>query len=252
MRKPVSKNENEMIFGIRALIESIKAGKTIDKVFTQKGISNPLLGELHQLIAERDIPNAKVPIEKLNRITRKNHQGAIGFVSPVDFVPLENVIMNTYEKGEDPFFIVLDRITDVRNFGAIVRTAECAGAHAVLVPTKGAAQIGADAMKTSAGALNYLPVCRENNLKEAINQLKESGLKIIACTEKSDHDVYQEDLSGPLAVIMGSEEDGVSPAYLKLCDSSVSIPMRGKIDSLNVSVATSVIAYEALRQRGLK
>ncbi|MEL6561280.1 MAG: 23S rRNA (guanosine(2251)-2'-O)-methyltransferase RlmB [Bacteroidota bacterium] len=249
-RKSPKKHDSEMVFGIRALIETIKSGKTIDKVFTQRGLTNPLIKELYQLIAERDIPNAKVPVEKLNRITMKNHQGAIGFISPVDFVSLENVVMNAFEKGEDPFILILDRITDVRNFGAIARTAECAGVHAIVVPTKGAAQIGSDAMKTSAGALNYLSVCRENNLKDAIMQLKESGLKVFACTEKSSEVVYEENMSGPIAIIMGSEEDGVSPAYLKLCDGAVKIPMNGQIDSLNVSVATAVITYEVVRQRG--
>lgn len=238
-----------MVFGIRALIETIKAGKTIDKIFTQRGLNNPLIGELNDLIKERDIPNSKVPVEKLNRITMKNHQGAVGFISPVDFAPLENVVMNAFEKGEDPFILILDRITDVRNFGAIARTAECAGAHAILVPTKGAAQIGADAMKTSAGALNYLSICRENNLKDSIRELKNSGLKVFACTEKSAEVVYDQNMTGPVAIIMGSEEDGVSPEYIKLCDGSVKIPMNGKIDSLNVSVATAVIAYEVVRQR---
>ncbi|MGB3467525.1 MAG: 23S rRNA (guanosine(2251)-2'-O)-methyltransferase RlmB [Cyclobacteriaceae bacterium] len=250
-RKSPQKHDMDMVFGIRALIEAIKAGKTIDKIFTQKGLKNPLISELYDLIDDRDIPNSKVPVEKLNRITTKNHQGAIGFISPVDFASLDNVVMNAFEKGEDPFILILDRITDVRNFGAIARTAECAGVHGILVPTKGAAQIGADAMKTSAGALNYLSVCREHNLKEAIMQLKESGLKVFACTEKSAEVVYDANLSGPVAIIMGSEEDGVSPAYQQLCDGAVKIPMQGKIDSLNVSVATAVVVYEVVRQRGV-
>lgn len=252
IKKKTSKSENDFLFGIRALIEAVRSGKTLDKVLIQKGLNNPLINELYQLLAEREVPISKVPIEKLNRITRKNHQGAIGFISPIDFVPITNVVMSAFEKGEDPFIIILDRVTDVRNFGAIARTAECVGAHGILVPAKGAAQISSDAMKTSAGALNYIPVSRENNLKDTIMQLKDSGLRIFACTEKSSELLYEATLSGPIAIIMGSEEDGVSPAYLKLCDGAVRIPLKGQIDSLNVSVATAVVAYEVARQRSLQ
>ncbi len=238
-----------MIFGIRAVIEAVKSGKTIERLLTQKGLKNALMSELFQVINEAGIQNTPVPIEKLNRVTRKNHQGAIAYISPIAYANVDNIIMNCFEKGEDPLLLILDRITDVRNFGAIARTAESAGVHAIVIPTKGAAQIGSDAMKTSAGALNYLPVCKEPNLKDTILRLKDSGIKVLACSEKADKFYHQEDLSGPVAIIMGSEEDGVSEAYWKLCDGAVKIPMKGKIDSLNVSVATAIITYEVVRQR---
>lgn len=248
-RRAPRKDQSDMIFGTRAIIEAIKSGKTIDKLLTQKGLKNPLMSELFQVINEAGIPNTPVPVEKLNRVTKKNHQGAIAYISPIDYAQVDNVVMNCFEEGKNPFILILDRITDVRNFGAIARTAESAGVDAIVVPTKGAAQIGSDAMKTSAGALNYLPVCKEHNLKETIIRLKDSGIKVFACSEKADNFFYQEDLSGPIAIIMGSEEDGVSDAYWKLCDGAVKIPMLGNIDSLNVSVATAVISYEIVRQR---
>ncbi len=247
-RKPKYASSNDAIFGTRAIIESIRAGKTIDKLFIQKGVKNDLTAELVNLAKSIDIPMSVVPLEKLDKITRKNHQGAIAFVSPIAFAEVDNVIMECYEKGEDPFIIILDRITDVRNFGAICRTAEGAGVHAVVVPTKGAAQINADAMKTSAGALNHLTICRENNLKDTIIRIKESGIKVVAVSEKADKLYFQEDMKGPLALIMGSEEDGVSEAYWKLCDGAIKIPMKGEIESLNVSVATGIVLFEALRQ----
>ena len=247
-RKPKYASSNDTIFGTRAIIESIRAGKTIDKLFIQKGVKNELTAELVNLAKSIDIPMSVVPLEKLDRITKKNHQGAIAFVSPIAFAEVDNVIMECFEKGEDPFIVILDRITDVRNFGAIARTAEGAGVHALVVPTKGAAQINADAMKTSAGALNHLTICRENNLKDTINRIKDSGIKVVAVSEKADKLYFEEELKGPLALIMGSEEDGVSEAYWKLCDGAVKIPMQGEIESLNVSVATGVVLFEALRQ----
>ena len=247
-RKPKYASSNDTIFGTRAIIESIRAGKTIDKLFIQKGVKNELTAELVNLAKSIDIPMSVVPLEKLDRITKKNHQGAIAFVSPIAFAEVDNVIMECFEKGEDPFIVILDRITDVRNFGAIARTAEGAGVHALVVPTKGAAQINADAMKTSAGALNHLTICRENNLKDTINRIKDSGIKVVAVSEKADKLYFEEELKGPLALIMGSEEDGVSEAYWKLCDGAVKIPMQGEIESLNVFVATGVVLFEALRQ----
>jgi 23S rRNA (guanosine2251-2'-O)-methyltransferase len=237
------------IFGTRAVIEGIDAGKEIEKVLVQKNLNNELIRELTSRMKSLKIPFTKVPLEKLNRVTRKNHQGVIAYLSPIQFQSLENIIETAFSNGKDPFLLILDRITDVRNLGAIARTLECVGADALVMQSRGNALIGGDAMKTSAGALNLLPVCREENLKKTIVDLKASGVSIVACTEKTDIDIYGTDLRGPLAIIMGSEEDGISEEYLKLCDSRVKIPMHGKIASLNVSVSAGIILYEALRQR---
>ncbi len=239
----------ELLIGTRPVIEAIEAGKQIDKVLVQKGLKSKTFGELQPLLKQHDILVQKVPPEKLNRITRKNHQGVIAFVSPVSFQNLGEIVTRTFEKGETPFILILDRITDVRNFGAICRTAECTGVQAVVVPSRGSAPVNFDALKTSAGALNHIAVCREANLKETITHLKNSGLKIVGCTEKTEAVSYSADLSGPIAVIMGSEEDGISGEYLKMCDLSVKLPMRGKIGSLNVSVATGALLYEVIRQQ---
>lgn len=240
---------NNFIFGTRAVIETIDAGKEIEKVLVQKGLQNELIKELTSKMKGLKIPFSQVPIEKLNKLTRKNHQGVICYISPIQYSSLDNIIETAYSNGRDPFLIILDRITDVRNFGAIARTMECVGADALVIQSRGNALIGGDAMKTSAGALNILPVCREENLKNTISILKESGIRVIGCTEKTDNVIYDIDLKGPIAIILGSEEDGISPEYLKLCDGTTKIPMKGKIESLNVSVSAGVIFYEALRQR---
>jgi len=242
--------EKNYIFGIRAIIEAVEAGKTIDKLFIQKGLHNDLFSELWKLVREKRINYKHVPLEKINRLTRKNHQGVFAFISPIDFHNIEDVIPKLYEEGKNPLVLVLDRITDVRNFGAIARTAECAGVDTILVPEQNAAAINADAIKTSAGALHKVTVCRTWNLKLALQFMKESGIQLIGCTEKTQDDMYKADYTTPTAVIIGSEEDGVSPEFLKMCDARAKIPMNGKIASLNVSVATGVILYEAIRQRG--
>ncbi len=239
----------DFIYGTRAIIEAIESGKEVDKLFVQKDVKNELSSELLKLCRDLSIPVQRVPIEKLNRITRKNHQGAIAYLSAVVFASLDNLISEAYQKGENPLFIMLDRVTDVRNFGAIARTAECAGVHGIIVPSRGTAQIGSDAMKTSAGALNYMPVCRADNLKLTIKDLQENGIQVIACSEKADETIYQKDFSQPVVLLMGSEEDGISPEYLKLCDDHAKLPITGKIESLNVSVATGIITYEVVRQR---
>ncbi|MFT6872570.1 MAG: 23S rRNA (guanosine2251-2'-O)-methyltransferase [Roseivirga sp.] len=244
-----SKSSSDFIYGTRAIIEAIESGKEVDKLFVQKDVKNELSSELLKLCRDLSIPVQRVPIEKLNRITRKNHQGAIAYISSVVFASLENLISEAYQKGETPFFIMLDRITDVRNFGAIARTAECAGVHGIIVPSRGAAQIGSDAMKTSAGALNHMPVCRAENLKLTIKNLRENGIQVIACSEKATDTIYQMDFSVPVVLLMGSEEDGISAEYLKLCDDQAKLPITGKIQSLNVSVATGIITYEVVRQR---
>jgi len=244
MKKP-----DNMIFGIRAVIEAISAGKEIDKLFIQKGLSNPSIKELIKTAKSHNVPIALVPSEKLNRFTRKNHQGVVSFISAVNYASLDNIINDCYQNGKEPFILLLDRITDVRNFGAICRTAECVGVDTVVIPTRGSAAVNSDAMKTSAGALNYLPVCRSENLKETISFLKNSGIKIIACTEKTEQNIHDVDFSGPLAIILGSEENGISGEYLKLSDNKGKIPMTGKIESLNVSVSAGIALYEAVRQR---
>mgnify|MGYP006083897927 FL=1 len=242
--------EKNYIFGIRAIIEAVEAGKTIDKLFIQKGLHNDLFAELWKLVREKRINYKHVPLEKINRLTRKNHQGVFAFISPIDFHNIEDVIPKLYEEGKNPLILVLDRITDVRNFGAIARTAECAGVDTILIPEQNAAAINADAIKTSAGALHKVTVCRTWNLKLALQFMKESGVQLIGCTEKTQDNMYKADYTTPTAIIIGSEEDGVSAEFLKMCDSRAKIPMNGKIASLNVSVATGVILYEALRQRG--
>ena len=242
--------EKNYIFGIRAIIEAVEAGKTIDKLFIQKGLHNDLFAELWKLVREKRINYKHVPLEKINRLTRKNHQGVFAFISPIDFHNIEDVIPKLYEQGKNPLVLVLDRITDVRNFGAIARTAECAGVDTILIPEQNAAAINADAIKTSAGALHKVTVCRTWNLKLALQFMKESGIQLIGCTEKTQDDMYKPDYTTPTAIIIGSEEDGVSPEFLKMCDARAKIPMNGKIASLNVSVATGVILYEAIRQRG--
>ena len=242
--------EKNYIFGIRAIIEAVNAGKTIDKLFIQKGLHNDLFAELWKLVRLKRINYKHVPLEKINRLTRKNHQGVFAFISPIDFHNIEDVVPSLYEQGKNPLILVLDRITDVRNFGAIARTAECAGVDAIIIPEQNAAAINADAIKTSAGALHKITVCRTWNLKLAIQFMKESGIQLVGCTEKTQDMMYKPDYTPPTAIIMGSEENGVSIEFLKMCDARAKIPLAGKIASLNVSVATGVILHEAIRQRG--
>jgi len=244
-----NQEEKNYIFGIRSIIEAVNSGKTIDKLFIQKGLHNDLFAELWKLVRLKRINYKHVPLEKINRLTRKNHQGVFAFISPIDFHNIEDVIPQLYEEGKNPLVLVLDRITDVRNFGAIARTAECAGVDTILIPEQNAAAINADAIKTSAGALHKVTVCRTWNLKLALQFMKDSGIQIIACTEKTQDNMYKPNYTPPTAIIMGSEEDGVSPEFLKMSDARVKIPMSGKIASLNVSVAAGVILYEAIRQR---
>ena len=252
----MSKTENEatqeMVYGIRPLMEALTSDKEIEKVFLQKGVGGKTFHELLPMLREREIPYQTVPIEKLSRITRKNHQGVIAYISPITFYRIEQLLPGIYEAGRYPFILILDKITDVRNFGAILRTAESAGVDAVLVPSKGGAQLNSGTIKSSAGAIYKIPICREHNLKGAINLLKNSGLRIAAVTEKAEKVHFDEELTGPLALIMGSEGEGISGEYLKLADVKVRIPMLGTIASLNVSVATAVLLYEVVRQRGLK
>jgi 23S rRNA (guanosine2251-2'-O)-methyltransferase len=242
-------NSDNFIYGIRPVMEAIHAGKEIEKIFITRGAKGDLMQELKQLLRENKILYTEVPVEKLNRLTRKNHQDVVCYLSSISYQSIEDIIPFVFEKGEIPLILVLDRITDVRNFGAIARTAECAGVHAIVIPAKGAAQINSDAVKTSAGALNSIPVCREKNLRSTLEYLRASGLQLIAATEKTSDLVYSADYTSPSAVILGSEEDGISSDLLKLADKKIKIPLFGTIESLNVSVACGVVLYEAIRQR---
>lgn len=242
-------NKEDFVFGTRAVIEAIKNGKTIDKILIKKGLSNELFSELHQLIKQYQITTQFVPVEKINRVTRKNHQGVLAFISPVDFHNIEDILPGIYEDGKTPLFLILDQITDVRNFGAIARSAECAGVHAIIIPDKGMAQIGADAVKTSAGAIHNIPICRVKNITDTISFLQASGIRVIAATEKGKKLYTQSDLTMPLGIVMGSEDTGVSNQILRIADEQLKIPIVGKIESLNVSVSAALMIYEAVRQR---
>ena len=244
-----SRTKSGILFGIHPVMEALKAGKELECVFIQSGLRGQGFQELTKLIAEKKTVVKHVPIQKLNQFTRSNHQGVVAIVSEIDYQPLEEIVASIFERGENPLLVVLDRITDTRNLGAIARTAESAGAHAIVVPTQGSAMINGDTVKTSAGALNHLPVCKVNNLTDAVVYLKTSGLQIVAATEKSKLNYYQTDFTNPTAILMGSEETGISSNLFKLCDAEVKIPMLGQTGSLNVSVAAGVLLYEAVRQR---
>ena len=238
-----------MIFGIRAVAEAISAGKEVDKILIKKDLSGELATELFALIKGTDITVQRVPQEKLNSITRKNHQGVIAFISPIHYQPVEEIVASLYEQGKVPFFLVLDHLTDVRNFGAIARTAECAGVDAIIIPSKGSVSVTADAVKTSAGALMNIPVCRVASLYNTVKYLKSSGLQVLGASEKATKNYTDADMTLPLALVMGAEDKGISTEILSLVDTSVSLPQYGKIASLNVSVAAGVMIYEVLRQR---
>ena len=239
----------DFLFGLRPIIEAIRSGKEMDKVLIKKGLVGELYHELMGLVRGAGIPYQVVPLEKLNRITRKNHQGVVGFVSLISYSPIDEVVQRAFEAGESPLVLILDGITDVRNFGAIARSAEVAGVHALVIPEKGGAQINADAVKTSAGALMTLPVCRVRNLGDTAKDLQRSGLRIAGASEKAEKLYNEADLSGPLAIVMGSEDTGISIEILKYCDELIKIPQHGKIESLNVSAAAAVLIFEAEKQR---
>tara|TARA_B100001758_G_C18406438_1_gene612426 strand:- start:893 stop:1642 length:750 start_codon:yes stop_codon:yes gene_type:complete len=245
----INKNNQNYIFGIRPIIEAIQSGKTIDKLFIQKGLHNDLFAELWKLVRFKRINYKHVPIEKINRLTKKNHQGVFAFISPIDFYKIEDIIPYLYEEGKNPLILILDRITDIRNFGAICRTAECAGVNAILIPEQNTAAINADAIKTSAGALHKISLCRTWNLKLSLQFIKDCGIQLIACTEKTKATIYKKNYTNPTAIIIGSEENGITSEILKMCDDKTKIPMYGEIGSLNVSVATGIILYEVIRQR---
>lgn len=244
-------SEKNFVFGTRAVIEAIRAGKEIDKVLIRKGLQNELAVELYQVLKEYDLPYQGVPVEKLNRVTMKNHQGVIAFLSAVEFTNIETLLPTLFEQGREPFILALDRITDIRNFGALCRSAECAGVDAIVIPEKGAAQLNSDAVKTSAGALLTLPVCRSKNMKQTLQFMKDSGLCLIGATEKTKNEYYKQSMKLPAVLLMGSEEDGILPEFLAMCDVQVRIPVLGSIESLNVSVAGGILLYEIVRQQRL-
>lgn len=249
--RPEKRETNQMVFGIRAVMEAIDSGREIESLFVQRGLSGTLFAEFKALIKEHNIAYQQVPIEKLNRITKKNHQGVIAVISPIIYQNIEDLLPVIYEKGETPLLLMLDGVTDVRNMGAIARTAECAGVHAIIVPKKGSAEINPDAIKTSAGALFKIPVCRHDSLSKTAKFLIDSGVQLVVSTEKTKESIYDVDYTGPSCVIMGAEDVGVSDDLIRISDILAKIPMFGEIGSLNVSVSAAVVIYEAIRQRNI-
>lgn len=241
--------QEQQIYGIRAVIEAVNAGKTIDRVFLQKGLQGALYKELLATLQGAQIATQYVPIEKLNRMSKKNHQGVIATLSPVEYQDFEELVIGVTESGKVPLFLVLDHLQDVRNFGAIVRTAECTGVSGIIIPKRGSVSVTADAVKTSAGAVFRVPICKVDNLIDAVYYLQGSGIRVVAATEKTNNLLYSEDFSTPLAIVMGAEDVGISGGVLKVVDSRVKLPMAGEIGSLNVSVACAIFLYEAVRQR---
>jgi len=241
--------KNDLIFGIHPILEAIASNKTFDKVFIQ----NRIQGEnIRQIIHEFKLLGVHinyVPLEKIERITKKNHQGVVAFISPVSFHKIEDLMPLLFEEGKNPFILVLDKITDVRNFGAIARTAECVGVDAIIIGDSMAAPVNEDSMKTSAGALNNIKICKESNLTKTLQFLQSSGLKVVCATEKADKIVYDNELTSPLVLVMGSEDEGISKTILEIADLQVKLPVFGKTSSLNVSVACGAILYEITRQR---
>jgi 23S rRNA (guanosine2251-2'-O)-methyltransferase len=241
--------ENEMIFGTRAVIEAVQAGKEIDKILIRRDLQNELSRELFGSIKETQIPVQRVPKEKLDRLTRKNHQGVIAFISAVEYHNLDSLVPKLFEEGKTPLVVLLDGVTDVRNFGAIARTCDCAGVDAIVIPARNSVSVTADAVKTSAGALLTLPVCKVSSINDAVKFLKNCGYQVAAATEKAAKSYTSADYSLPTAIVLGSEDTGIAPETLRICDELVKIPIFGKIASLNVSAAAAVMIYEAVRQR---
>ena len=240
---------SEQIYGIRAILEAIEAEQPINKIFLQKGLKGELFRELEISLKKKGISCSYVPVEKLNRLTRNNHQGAVAQISPVQFHNFESLVENVVQNVEKPFFLLLDQVSDVRNFGAIIRTAECCGVHGIIVPKTGAAPITDDTVKTSAGAVFNVPIAKVDHLKDAIFYLQSTSIRVIAATEKTEDEIYNMDFAGPCAIVMGAEDKGISPSVLKLVDGCAKLPLLGKIGSLNVSVACGVFLYEVVRQR---
>lgn len=242
-------DKSQVVFGIRAVIEAIESGKQVDKVLMKKDLGGELARELLSVTREYNVPVQRVPVERINKVTRKNHQGVIAFMAAVDYYHVDDIVPALYDEGINPLVVVLDGVTDVRNFGAIARTCECAGVNCIVIPERNSVSVNADAVKTSAGALNYLPVCRERNLVKAVQYLRDSGFKVMGASEKTDLNYTKADFTGPVAIVLGAEDTGISTDVLKLCDTLVAIPEFGQINSLNVSVAGGIMIYELVRQR---
>ncbi len=243
--------KEDFVFGTRAVAEAISSGKVIEKVLIKTGLDNELFHELYAKIKEFDVPMQFVPVEKINRITRKNHQGVVALLSPIEYQKIEDVLPMIWESGKEPLILILDQVSDVRNFGAVTRSAECAGVDAIIIPEKGAARVNADTIKTSAGAIFNIPICRSKSLLNTFAFLKESGINIVAATEKAEINYTDVKMDIPLAIVLGSEEKGISKVLLESSDNLVKIPILGQIQSLNISVAASILIYEAVRQRAI-
>ncbi|MCU0350187.1 MAG: 23S rRNA (guanosine(2251)-2'-O)-methyltransferase RlmB [Flavobacterium sp.] len=241
--------KDNQIFGIRVIIEAINAKKEIDKVFVQKDAQGDLMQELLKTMKRNNINFSYVPVEKLNRLTSNNHQGAVATIAPISFVSLENLVEKVTESGKMPLLLILDQLSDARNFGAIIRTAECTGVDGIIIQKQGSAPVNGDTVKTSAGAVFNVPICKVDHIKDAIFYLQGSGIKTVAATEKTDQQIYDINFNEPVAIIMGSEDRGVNPSVLKIVDEKAKLPMFGTIESLNVSVACGAFLYETLRQR---
>ncbi|MBR5434730.1 MAG: 23S rRNA (guanosine(2251)-2'-O)-methyltransferase RlmB [Bacteroidales bacterium] len=241
--------QQDMIYGCHAILEALRDAKPIDQILIKKQSDNEQIREIIYLAKKQNVTIKSVPVEKLNKITRKAHQGIIAFMSPIEFQDLEQIVPTIFEQGKNPFIIILDQVCDVRNFGAITRTAECMGVQAIVIPQRGAAKIGADAVKTSAGALLKIPICKVHSLKGAIEYLQQSGITVMCAAEKFSQNCYDADLTKPLALVFGAEENGIEPAIVDMADGCIRIPMQGEIASLNVSAATAMCVYEVCRQR---
>ena len=242
-------DKNQYIYGIHAVLEAIDAGKDIDKILLSKTLNADTAKEISDRARSLRVPVQRVPVQKIDRITRRNHQGVLAMMSAVTYYRVEDIVPQLFDNGENPFIVVLDGVTDVRNFGAVARTCECAGVSAIVIPDRESVSANADAVKTSAGALNYLPVCREHNLVNAVKLLRDSGFRIVGTSDKSQMPYTSGNYTGPVAIVLGAEDKGVSPEIMKLCDTQVMIPEFGHINSLNVSVAGGIIIYEVVRQR---
>ena len=242
-------DKSQYIYGIHAVTEAIEAGKDIDKIFLSKTLNNDTAQEIINRAKALQVPVQRVPVQKIDRITHRNHQGVLAMMAAVTYYHVEDLVPQLFDDGENPFFVVLDGVTDVRNFGAVARTCECAGVSAIVIPDRESVSVNADAIKTSAGALNHLPVCREHNLVNAVKMLRDSGFKIVGTSDKNSMPYTQGDYTGPVAIVLGAEDKGISPEIMKLCDTRVLIPEFGHINSLNVSVAGGIMIYEVVRQR---
>lgn len=238
-----------LLFGARPVMEAITAEKQIDKIYLKKGSESPLVIRVIEMCREYRINFQEVPVEKLNRLTRGNHQGIVAQMSPIEYFDIETVLEDVERSGVAPLIVVMDSVTDIRNFGAIARSAECAGAHAIIMSLKNSAPVNAEAIRSSAGALTIIPVCRVGSIKLTVAQLKERGMQVVCATEKAQGLVYDADLTKPTVVVMGSEDKGISKDILKMSDAQVAIPIIGNVESLNVSCAASVILFEVVRQR---